>query len=55
MKLIGMLLIVGGAAGAALTFMNILNVSGPMGTPTPWAGIAIVGAVVVMLFRRPSN
>ncbi len=55
MTLIGILLAVVGIAGAALMFFNIVPWTGLFGDIRIWVGIAVVGGVIAMLTRRPSD
>ena len=55
MTLLGILVAIVGIAGFVANFMGLVRPTGLMGNLTFWGGVAIAGAVLAMLTRRPRD
>ncbi len=55
MTLIGILMALIGALGALANLTGVYVMPGMAGDPKLWGGVAVIGAIVAMLTRRPRD
>jgi len=55
MTIIGIILLVAGLAGAAVSHFGIIQLSGVLADMKLWIGLAVIGGILIILNRRTSD